>query len=155
MEEKMAFRYKDCIEKGLLRKVPASIDKAKQSIKKAEKWLEEARKAINGKAFDSSVLASYMAMFHSARAILFYDGYREKSHTCVARYLEEKYVKIGSLEKKWIELLDYHREVRHVDQYDLSFFSTDEEAEKAVESSVKFLERMEILFNLLQKSKLK
>ena len=33
----MAFRYKDCIKKGLLRKVPASIDKAKQSIKKAEK----------------------------------------------------------------------------------------------------------------------
>ena len=93
----MAFRYKDCIEKGLLRKIPASSDKAKQSIKKAEKWLEEARKTLNGKAFDSSVLASYMVMFHSARAILFHDGYREKSHACVARYLEEKYVKTGEL----------------------------------------------------------
>lgn len=56
-----------------------------------------------------------------------------------------------SLEKKWIELLDYHREVRHVDQYDLSFFSTDEEAEKAIESSIKFLERMKSLFNSLLK----
>lgn len=151
----MAFRYKDCIEKGLLRKVLASSDKGKQSIKKAEKWLEDARNALNGKAFDSSVLASYMVMFHSARAILFHDGYREKSHACVARYLEEKYLKTGKLEKKWIELLDHHREVRHVDQYDLSFFSTDEEAEKAIESSVKFLERMKSLFNSLQKSKLK
>ena len=61
----MAFRYKDCIEKGLLRKVPASSEKAKQSIKKAEKWLEEARKALNGKAFDSSVLASYMAVSYT------------------------------------------------------------------------------------------
>jgi len=151
----MAFRYKDCIEKGLLRKVPASSEKAKQSIKKAEKWLEEARKALNGKAFDSSVLASYMVMFHSARAILFHDGYREKSHACVARYLEEKYAKTGKLEKKWVELLDHHREVRHVNQYDLSFFSTDEEAGKAIESSVKFLERMKSLFNSLQKSRLK
>jgi len=70
----MAFRYKDCIEKGLLRKIPASNDKTKQSIKKADKWLEEARKTLNGKAFDSSVLASYMVMFHPARAILFHDG---------------------------------------------------------------------------------
>ena len=151
----MAFRYKDCIEKGLLRKVLVSNDKAKQSIKKAEKWLDEAGKTLNGKAFDSSVLASYMVMFHSARAILFHDGYREKSHACVARYLEEKYVKTGKLERKWIELLDHHREVRHVDQYDLSFFSTNEEAEKAIESSIRFLERMKSLFNSLQKFKLK
>jgi uncharacterized protein (UPF0332 family) len=151
----MAFRYKDCIEKGLLRKVPASHDKAMQSINKAEKWLDESHKTLNGKAFDSSVLASYMVMFHSARAILFYDGYREKSHACVARYLEEKYVKTNKLEKKWIELLDYHREIRHVDQYDLSFFSTDEEAKKAIRYSLKFLERMKSLLNSLQKSKLK
>jgi uncharacterized protein (UPF0332 family) len=147
MEGKMAFRYKDCIEKGLLRKIPASGDKAKQSIKKAEKWLDEANKTLNSKALDSSVLASYMVMFHSARAILFHDGYREKSHACVARYLEEKYVNTGKLEKKWIELLDYHREVRHVDQYDLSFFSTDEEAKKGIESSIKFLNRMKSLLN--------
>lgn len=87
MEERMAFRYKDCVEKGLLRKIPASYDKATQSISKAEKWLDEANKTLSGKAFDSSVLASYMVMFHSARAILFHDGYREKSHACVARYL--------------------------------------------------------------------
>ena len=33
----MAFRYKNCIEKGLLRKIPASTDKAIRSINKAEK----------------------------------------------------------------------------------------------------------------------
>jgi len=89
----MVFKYKDCIEKGLLRKVPSSKDKALQSINKAKKWLEEAKKTLAGEAFDSSVLASYMVMFHSARAILFRDGFRERSHACVARYLEEKYVK--------------------------------------------------------------
>ena len=151
----MAFRYRDCIEKGLLRKIPASSGKAKQSIKKAEKWLDEANKTMNSKAFDSSVLASYMVMFHSARAILFHDGYREKSHACVARYLEEKYFKTGKLEKKWIELLDHNREVRHIDQYDLSFFSTDEEAKNAIESSIKFFNRMKSLFSSLLKSKLK
>ena len=86
-----------------------------------------------------SILASYMAMFYAARTILFFDGYREKSHTCIARYLEEKYVKSQKLDKKWVELLDHSREIRHDDQYNLSFFSTEEEAENAPQSAKAFL----------------
>lgn len=71
----------------------------------------------------------------------------------MARYLEEKYKKAGQLEKKWIELLDHHREVRHNDQYDLSFFSTEEESKKALESASMFLERMKLLLDTLIKAK--
>lgn len=85
-------------------------------------------------------------MFHAARSILFFDGYREKSHACVARYLEEKYVKTGKLDRKWVELLDHSREIRHYDQYDLSFFSTKEDAENALKSARDFLVVMENLF---------
>ena len=78
----MVFNYRNCIEQGLLRRIPPSKDKTSRSVKKAEKWLE-AKKTLKSKAFDSSVLGSYMVMFHSARAILFFDGYREKSHSLV------------------------------------------------------------------------
>lgn len=147
----MVFNYNDCINEGLLRKIPPSREKVFRSVKKSEKWLEEAEKTLKSEAFDSSVLASYMVMFHSARAILFFDGFREKSHACVARYLEEKYVKTGKLEKKWIELLDHHREIRHDEQYDLSFFSTKEEAQQALKSASEFLDKMKELLNLLIK----
>lgn len=149
----MAFTYRNCIEQGLLRRIPPSKDKALRSIEKAEKWLQEAKKTLGSKAFDSSVLASYMVMFHSARAILFLDGYREKSHSCVARYLEERYVKTGKLEKKWIQLFDHHREVRHNEQYSLTFFSTEEEVRKGLKSASGFLERMTVLLNFLLKEK--
>lgn len=147
----MAFSYNDCISEGLLRKIPPSREKAFRSIERSERWLKEAEKTLKGEAFDSSVLASYMVMFHSARAILFFDGFREKSHACVARYLEEKYVKTKKLKKKWVDLLDHHREIRHNDQYDLSFFSTDEEAEQAVKSASEFLSKMKELLNSLVK----
>lgn len=147
----MAFSYNDCINKGLLRKIPPSREKAFRSIERSKRWLKEAEKTLKGEAFDSSVLASYMVMFHSARAILFFDGFREKSHVCVARYLEEKYVKTKKLKKKWVDLLDHHREIRHNDQYDLSFFSTDEEAEQAVKSASEFLSKMRELLNSLVK----
>lgn len=143
----MAFNYNDCVNGGLLRKVPPSKDKALKSIEKAEKWLAEAESTFKGSAFNSSVLDSYMVMFHAARSILFFDGWREKSHACVARYLEEKYVKAEKLERKWVELLDLHRQIRHDDQYDLSFFSTKEDAEKALQSAREFLERMRRLLN--------
>ena len=143
----MAFNYNDCVKKGLLRKIPASKDKAFRSIEKAEKWLIEAENTFKSSAFNSSVLDSYMTMFHGARAILFFDGWREKSHACVAKYLEEKYVKPGKLEKKWVELLDLHRDLRHNDQYDLSFFSTQEDAEKALKSAKEFFERMKMLLS--------
>ena len=146
----MVFRYENCIEKGLLRKIPPSSQKADMSLVKAEKWSNEATKSLNAKAFDASVMASYLVMFHSARAVLFYDGYREKSHACVARYLEEMYMKPGRLEKKWIELLDHYREMRHNNQYDLSFCSTEEEAEQVLETANKFFEIMKELLSSLK-----
>ena len=149
----MPLRFKNCIEKGLLRKIPASEDNAIRSINKAKHWLREAETTLQSEAYDSSVMSSYLVMFHSARAILFFDGYREKSHACVARYLEEQYVNKKKLEKKWVELLDHHREIRHNDQYDLSFYSSDEEAKKALESAEHFLQRMKHLVDSLKKSK--
>ena len=82
-------------------------------------------------------------MFHAARAILFRDGWREKSHYCISRYLEEKYVKAGRLERERVDLLDSLRELRHEDQYDVTYFATEEEAKEALNVAFEFVERME------------
>jgi uncharacterized protein (UPF0332 family) len=147
----MPFDYNDCIKENLLRKIPPSRDKAFQSIKKSREWLLDSEKSLKIGAAGSSILASYMSMFHAARSILFFDGYREKSHACIARYLEEKYVKFKKLDIKWVELLDHCREVRHNDQYNLSFFSTEEDAENAFKSAKDFLYAIENLLNSISK----
>lgn len=145
------YDYDYCIKEELLRKIPPSKGKAEGSIKTAHKWIEEAEKNLKSNAFNSSVMSSYLAMFHSARSILFFDGFREKSHYCIARYLEEKYVKKGMLEKKWIELLDHYRELRHDDQYSISFFATKEEAENMLKTAKEFVEKMNKLLNDIKK----
>ena len=139
------YDFHDCIREKLLRRIPSSKEKAEESVNTAKKWLEEAEKSFENDAFNSSVMASYLAIFHSARSILFLDGFREKSHYCVARYLDEIYTKKNLLENKWIELLDHYREIRHDDQYSTSFFATKEESESAVEKAGEFVERMEKL----------
>lgn len=121
------------------------MEKARLSMKRAEKWLDEAERNLNSELYDSCLISSYLAMFHSARAILFRDGWREKSHFCIARYLEEKYVRQGKLEREWVDLLDRLRETRHADQYDVSYFAVREEAEEALGIAFEFVERMEKL----------
>ena len=137
--------YKECFRKGLLQKVKPSKDKCKSSIEKAEQWLEEAEKNIESFAFDSCLASSYMATFHASRAILFRDGIREKSHFCIARYLE-KYVKDNLLEEEWVVLLDRMRDIRHMNQYTLQYHATDEEASSCLHSANEFVNRMKCLF---------
>lgn len=144
---KILFDYAECLEKGLIKKTVPSKDKAKQSLVAAGKWLEEAKLNASGRALRSSLLSAYLAIFHAARAILFLDGYREKSHACIALYLKENYVKKGLLEAKWIEMLDHLREIRHSDQYSFNFAATAEEVEESLEKSRAFVFRIKKLLN--------
>lgn len=147
MKKLKRFNFSDCLKADLLRIIPPSKNKAEESLKTARKWLRESEKNLKSGAFNSCVLSSYLAMFHAARALLFKDGFREKSHYCVARYVEEKYVKNGLLEVKWVELLDHYRELRHDDQYSISFFAVKEEAENAFNVAGDFIERINKLLS--------
>lgn len=113
-------------------------------MRAAHRWLEDAERSLKAGASSSSVLASYLSMFHSARAILYLDGYREKSHYCVARYLD-KYVAAGQLESRWVDLLDHYREQRHESQYRFNFVVTVADAEASMTTSKEFVARMAAL----------
>lgn len=142
----MKFDIDRCIKLGLLKRIPSSKEKAEGSIKNAENWLRESENNLRNLAFRSCILTSYLDMFHAARAILFIDGFREKSHFAVARYLEDKYVKTGLLERERVDILDFYRETRHEDQYSINFFATKEESQKAFQSAKEFVKRMKELF---------
>ncbi len=139
--------YKECLEDGLLRKIPVSREEAENSLKTARKWLDEAEKNLSAGALNSSAISSYLAMFHASRSILFRDGFREKSHYCIARFLEDNYVKKKQLEEEWVLLLDHYRGLRHDDQYGTDFYVTKEEAGEALSVASRFVERIEKLFS--------
>jgi uncharacterized protein (UPF0332 family) len=82
------------------------------------------------------------AVFHSARAVFFRDGVREKSHYCIGLYLQ-RYVEEGSLEVEWPMLFDRIRSVRHADQYSFQAKPTAEEVQAGIDLAERFLDRME------------
>lgn len=147
MVNRSRIEYSDCLRQGLLRKVIPSLKKARNGVAKANKFLEQARKAFDVEAYDSCLLTCYQAIFLSAKSVLFKDGYREKSHACVARYLEENYVKPGKLDRKWVELLDRFRDMRHDDEYNVFFMATKENCEEIIEFAEEFIAAMEKIIN--------
>ncbi len=134
-----------CIEKGLIRKVIPSKEKSIKSIVKARKWLDEAKKNRKFGLLDSCLVSAYSAMFHAARSLLFRDGFREKSHYCLVRYLEEKYVNRGKMERIVVDLLDRFRELRHEDLYELDFSAMEEDADEAVQNAERVIATIEEL----------
>ncbi len=142
---RVKFNLDTLLELGLIRRIPKSKQKAEESIKTAESWLREAEENLKSNALRSCILSSYLAMFHSARASLFINGFREKSHFAVARFLEDFYVKRNLLEMKWVDMLDHHRETRHNDQYSTSFFVDEREAVNSLKDAKEFVERMKRL----------
>lgn len=148
----MKFDLNRLLNEKLLAKIPQSKEKAKGSMKTAREWITEANKSLSNGLYKSSVLTAYLGMFHSARAILYLDGFREKSHFAIARYLETAYVSEDKLEKEWVELLDYCRELRHNDQYRTSFFVSAEEAQDYVKKAESFVKRIEKLMEEVEEN---
>ncbi|MEW5996904.1 MAG: HEPN domain-containing protein [Candidatus Micrarchaeota archaeon] len=141
----MSFTSEECFKGGLLRRIPQALADAEEELRAAKEWLGEAGKNIGAEAYKSAIISAYNAMFHAGRAILIRNGVRERSHFCVARYLEDFYAKKGVLEKKWVELLDFYREMRHEDQYAASFVATEKDAKGALVAAKEFAERMKAL----------
>ncbi|MFH1592856.1 MAG: HEPN domain-containing protein [Candidatus Woesearchaeota archaeon] len=115
---------KECIEGGLLKKDSPSLEKARKSIKISEIKLEKAKKLINLKVLDMASVNLYSSMFHSSRALLFRDGFKEKSHYALYVYIREKYS--DKIEPKFLNELNMLRLERHEIFYGFEEVESDE-----------------------------
>jgi uncharacterized protein (UPF0332 family) len=131
------FDLDECLAKGLIRKIPPSGEQAKAAISKAKILLEEAEADLEDRRFNSVVMIAYAAMLNAAKAILFRDGYRERSHACVVRYLEARYK--SKIPADSIALLDHYRETRHEVQYDSSYLAGEESAQSMLAFAQRFI----------------
>lgn len=111
-----------CFEKKLLEPSRPSIGLAIKSLKQAKSFLADAEDMIRFGKDRMGIIAVYDAFFHAARSLLFRDGIKERSHYCVARYLEEKYVAKGLVAERFLNNLDAARDMRHESQYSLDDF---------------------------------
>jgi len=135
-------RYGDCIRERLLRRTKPDPRKAQRSLEIANQRLKEARASLENNIPSGSLILSYTAMFHAARAVLFRDGWAEKSHVCVVAYLRERYVKAGKLEQRYLSMLDASRMERHETLYGLEATVSSEDAERLLVKAREFVAKI-------------
>jgi uncharacterized protein (UPF0332 family) len=131
----------DCFKFRLLRKIDPDLKKSERSMEIAKQSLKEAENAIKLKIFQFAILESYMAMFHSARALLYKDGIQEKSHFAVFVYLKELYS--SKIPLHVINFLNIHRIERHETMYGLEYKPEKEDALTALEDAKSFVQEVE------------
>lgn len=128
----------DCFRRGLRRTDP-DTDGAKRSIMTAQKHLRAADAIFGAKVYSSTIISSYEAMFHAARAVLFKDGIKEHSHVCIPVYLKDAYPELES----YANVLDTYRIYREKVAYGLDIEVLGEEARDAMENAGEFVKMME------------
>ena len=139
--------FEECLSAGLIKRITPSQNQAEEQFIKAQTLFEEAKESMKIENPNSTVIASYAALLDASRAIMFKDGYREKSHACVVKYLEAKYP--DEIGMDTIYLLDQYRDRRHKTLYSGSYYPTMQEAEQMISFTEKFLEKIE---KILKKS---
>lgn len=85
---------------------------------------------------DVSIVSSYTAMFHAARALLFMDGYKERSHVCMAAFLRERYPELGEI----AEIFDIYRKNRHESLYGIDYRPMEDDARTGIEFAKDLIE---------------
>lgn len=134
-----------CFEKKLLMRSTPSLGLARKSLKQAKSFLIDAEDMIKFKKERMGIIALYNTFFHTARALLFKDGIKERSHFCVARYIEERCVNTKAISLKFLTYLDLLREIRHDAQYSLDETVIEEDLEDIVEVCKEFISVVEKL----------
>ena len=138
--------FADCRKKGLVKMDAGVSANTENSVKSAERFLNSAKNNFGIRDYEMVELAAYNSGFHSARALLFAKGFKERSHYCLAVAVRELYKENREV-AEFINSFDELRYSRHKVQYSGGLVS-EEEAEYVQGFAEGFLE---LVKNLLKK----
>jgi len=95
--------FKACLEKKKI--IPFSKGKSlvNKELRTASEDLEDGKFGLSHGKYKWSTIQGYYSMFHTARALLYSQGYREKSHYCLSLALIALSVEKKKLEIEYVE----------------------------------------------------
>lgn len=120
-KEMISPEFKRCLEKReivLFEKGPSLVSK---ELNTANDDLLSSKDSYGRENYKWATIQAYYSMFHSARALIYAQKYREKNHYCLIVALENLYVKRRIIEKNIIENLTLGKELRESADYGHSF----------------------------------
>lgn len=128
----------ECFKKGLLKKSFPQKDLAKKDLKQADFFLKEAEELLDLNKKQIAAISLYNAFFHTARSLLFKDGIKERSHYCIAKYLQNNY----DIEK-FVDAFETVMSLRHNVQYSTEKVEIEEDLTEFINICHDFISEVE------------
>jgi uncharacterized protein (UPF0332 family) len=139
VESKLGPEFESCVKSGKIRRFSPGPTFVAGELASAAGDLDEARRTLAAGGLKWATIQAYYSMFHTARALLYSRGYRERSHRCLVIALRELYVSPRLLELEFVEGLEAGKTLRENADYYSRF--SEAGAQKSIDLAASFLAR--------------
>lgn len=130
-------KFRRCLDERKLLKEKLDRNLMTKELEEAEYDLDKARVSTKEGDYKWATIKAYYSMFHSARALLFSKGYREKSHACLFVALGHLFVSTGELEKRYLNEFEKCMSLR--EDADYGYVYNSHNANESIQSAADFL----------------
>ncbi|MFH0818501.1 MAG: HEPN domain-containing protein [Patescibacteria group bacterium] len=97
----MTKEFNQCLHSRRIFIDPEAVNLADKELESAQQDLKEAEDRFKNKKYKYATHTAYYAYFHTARALVYSCGYRERSHYCLMHAIEELFVKKKTMSMKY------------------------------------------------------
>lgn len=133
--------FQKCLQNKGIKPFPKGKSLVSKELEIAKNDWQVAKESLAKKNYKWSIIQFYYSTFHAARALLYNQGYREKSHYCLVIAIRELYANKNLLSYTFLEALQLGKTLRENADYYAEF--SQEGAENMLDKAKDFLEKTE------------
>lgn len=117
----MNSEFDECLKYGKIKPFAPTRGMVSKELSIARKDLVYAQASLQTGNYKWATIQAYYAMFHAARALLYSQGYREKSHYCLIVALRALFVDKALLSNTLVEAFQQAKSLRENADYEDNF----------------------------------
>lgn len=133
----MSKEFDECLKKRKITEFERAKGLVLKELGLADSDLKFANVSFKEENYKWATIQAYYSMFHSARALIYSKGYRERSHYCLNIAIRTLFVSEGKLSVTLVEALQLGKTLRENADYYGEF--SKEAAEQMLENAEEFL----------------
>jgi len=144
MGNSLSPEFRNLLEERKLMRIRKDRKLILKEISAAKSDMKDAKESIERKKFKWATIQGYYSIFHSARALLFEKGYREKSHYALLVAIRELYP--NEIEHSLIRGFEHGIYLRQEADYGLKF--SEDGALDVIETAEKLLKKVRTILKI-------
>ena len=144
-----SLEFQKCLENKKIKPFSKGKTLVSKELEIAREDWKTAKESLTKKNYKWSTIQSYYSMFHAARALLYNQGYRERSHYCLVLGIQELYVNKNLLSHTLVEALQLGKTLRENADYYGDFSQTG--AQDMLDKAKEFLEKTKKILSIREK----